>query len=105
MFSNVGGTVDLQTVTSGIEKTQIGGLIKTQVCVSGVSRCKQYCIIKKRYIPPNSTCVFEDDPTVVVIETIEGNPPAKAGTLVPIIGRKIGKKRGKAKSRVRFDLV
>lgn len=53
--------------------------IGTQVCRSGKVACRGKTTIRTRYIPPGSTCVIDDGPSVVVKQTIHGPAPAAVG--------------------------
>ena len=77
MFTNVGNvSIGRQTV-AGFGMENIGGTIDEQVCLSGRVDNIGWTVIKKRYIPPESTCVIDDGPNVKVFSTIRSMPPSQ----------------------------
>lgn len=73
---NQGGSIGRQVAKEGGPVSEnIDTDVSVQVCLSGRIVNRGSTRIGKRYVPPGSTCVILDDPTVVVDEVLHQHPP------------------------------
>jgi hypothetical protein len=85
-ISSHGSSIDREVIKDGLILDHFDCTIDVQICKSGISSCKGKSIVKKRYIPPGSTCVINDGPDVTVLETIYDEEPAAAAAGPIVMG-------------------